>query len=99
MTLADLIIDGGRWNADGSYRLDLTSDQVDALRDELLELRQRRQADEERERYDVYGVGTESYGGIVTQHSCGWTAQIDTDDPTTLAELNRRADQHGEECR
>jgi hypothetical protein len=50
------------------------------------------------QQFEVYGIGSEVYGGIVVQHNCGWTAQIDTDDALGLAELVQRAEQHAEVC-
>lgn len=61
------------------------------------------------QRFDVAGLGTEVYGGLVLRHrDCPsrWVAQIDTFgysdegpcEPALLAELNQRAEEHAEVC-
>ena len=100
MSLADQIIEHGPVESHDQvprWFEALTAANINALRYELLELRQRRAADETRERIRVEGVfacGPE----LSVQCACRrWT--VHSERPHTLAELVRRADQHGEECR
>lgn len=105
MTLADQIIEYGPIAQDyligpgfaGPLRWLCAAD-VNALRDELLELRRLRAAAEARERFYVEGGGQHSEGlGIWLTHDCGRILH----EPfrSDLAELCQRADEHGKECR
>lgn len=100
-TLADQIIDGGPY--EGRYCGGVLGLQFaeagNRLRDELLELRQRRQADERRERFWVEpAVARTGRAHIrLACRRCPW--EFWTDEAGTLPELLRRADQHREECR
>lgn len=99
-TLADQIIDLDDRGAAGAVTHAWINDPaaLQALRHELLELRQRRQADERREQFEV--EQQRPFEEWITCTRCSWGTALDTlAGPITLAELNRRADQHGEECR
>lgn len=63
------------------------------LRNELIAAR------EARERFQVEGIGLYGASGDLSLRCgrCPWT--LHTSARLTLAELNRRADEHGEECR
>ncbi len=55
---------------------------------------------EDQHRFEVYGLGSEVFGAVVLKClRCPWQAETETtDDTLTLAELNRRADEHAEVC-
>lgn len=99
MSLADQIIEHGPYEPGHAVPAEvesLSSTELNELRDELIELRQRRQADEALERYDIAPGHASAYGRM-TCLACYEPWEIR--DPLTLAELVRRAAEHGEECR
>ncbi len=51
--------------------------------------------------FEVYGLGNDEFGAVVLKClRCPWQAEVETtDDTLTLADLNQRADEHGEVCR
>lgn len=100
MSLADQIIDHEPWQPDELAEFHCTGAEANALRDELLELRQLRQAAEARRRFSVDTlIGGEDEPDSVALYctNCRWDVYPDA--PVPLAELVRRAAEHGEECR
>lgn len=101
MSLADQIIEHEPWSPDALAGLNATGAEMNALRSELLELRLRRQADEDRARFVIRVLSYRSGGGLVfgIDHlACPAKWWDEAEDSTTLAELLRRADEHGEVC-
>ena len=104
MTLADQIIEHKPWPAAGSFSLELTGADVNALRDELIEGRRLRAAAEARQEltfaahgWNDAGTATVRIGhprcGLNVVEICGAGPMM------PLAELVRRADGHTEGCR
>jgi hypothetical protein len=103
VTLADQITNHEPWNPDALAGMQATGAELNALRDELLELRRLRAAAEVRERFEVGAIpalGSPGLADLSLRHRCRvgvWAVHIER--PLTLAELNRRADGHAEVCR
>lgn len=106
MSLADQIIDGGPYAEGDTIRAwmlppNLTAAALNALRDELLELRRLRAL---LEQFEVGGnLDDQDCDISLTCHKCSWHIWIEVspfdDGPTvTLAELVRRAGEHTEDC-
>jgi hypothetical protein len=99
MRLSDLIIEHGPYVAGevqrGFKHLPLTDETaLNELREELMAARK---ASEERERFEVVGLGYDDHDVVVTCRTCGsWDAKLDA--WTGLADLNRRAGEHAEVC-
>lgn len=99
MSLADQIIEHEPWNPDALCGISGTGEEFNALRDELIELRRRRTADQARERYEIRVLTYRSGGKLVfgIDHlACPAKWWDEAEDTTTLAELVRRADEHTE---
>ena len=94
MILADQIINLGPWD-EGAPAPSLlpSAAALNQLRNELLELRQLRAAAQQLGRYRVEATTT------WLTHDCDHNAGDILDGPVTLAELVRRADEHGKDCR
>ncbi len=99
--LADQIINHQPWQPDALGGISATGAELNELRDELLELRQLRAAAETRERYEVGAYGAHGYDACLSLSCppCEWESDGEWGQALTLAELNRRAAEHGEECR
>lgn len=100
MSLADQIIDGGPYRGGDSLPIEVqvaNDDELNALRDELLELRRLRAAAEARERIEIdpYYDGEPWMSLECKQCDQGF----DDLQTVTLTDLVRRADEHGETCR
>lgn len=103
MTLADQIIEHGRWNDAGRIMCTVEMAELNALRDELIERRKFRAAAEARERYEVsvsaFRDGEGAY--VAMRHGDCDVAEYEDDaggPVIALAELVRRGDEHTEEC-
>lgn len=99
MSLADQIIEHGPVESHDEvprWFEALTAKGINALRDELLEGRRLRAAAEARERYEVDPY----YDGEpwISLECKRCDQSFDDLQTASLAELLRRADQHGEEC-
>lgn len=99
MTLADQIIEHGPWTRNdvipGHLRIMMSTD-LNALRDELIELRRLRAAAEARERYEVSLNLWMDQGPSLDCRTCGAEWPLSDDD--TLTDLVQRADEHTEGC-
>ena len=98
MDLEDQIIDAGPYVAGQTlpFHPIIAAAELNALRDQLIELRQLKAAAEARERFDVY-INFWDDRATLDHRTCG--AELQLDDGDTLAELNRRAGEHTEVCR
>lgn len=98
MSLADQIIKHEPWDAAGFAYVHSTGAELNALRDELLELQRLRTAAEARERVTVEADCNVNDMPLLRTvcDRCG--IESEHDGQLRLAELLRRADQHGEEC-
>lgn len=98
MSLAGLIIEHGPYEpyalVPNQVMRFVESEQLNHVRDELIELRRLRTAAEAREQCTVEAYGTEL---ALTCNRCGWTSW--PREPIHLADLVRRADEHTEGCR
>lgn len=101
MTISDQIIENGPYTAGDVIPGVLHFPQAaefNALRDELIELRRLRAA---AEALSLYEIDLNRYVDpveLTLYHGCRhWSVTLT--DSFTLAELVRRADQHGEKCR
>lgn len=100
MTLADQIIDSGPYRGGDSLPIEVQTageDQLNQLRDDLLELRRLRAAVARLSRYEVDLNRWTDPVELSLSHDCPrWYASLA--DSVTLAELVRRADQHTQDC-
>lgn len=101
-SLTDRIIDAGPYAHGDVLPPELVQDvfkthELNALRDELIELRRLRTAAETLERFEVHGAGYDDTDVALGCPRCGADARLDA--YATLADLVRRADEHAEVCR
>lgn len=101
MSLADQIIEHGPVESHDEvphWFEALTAAGINALRDELLELRRLRAAAEARSRF-VADINFWDDEAVLRCGVCGHRIAIGIDPDQPLAELVRRTDEHTEECR
>jgi hypothetical protein len=101
VTLADQIIEHGQFLPGDVMHVNLgealmSAPAMNALRDELIELRRLRAADAARERYGVSLNLWMDQGPSLDCRTCGAEWPLSDDD--SLPDLVRRADQHTEGC-